>query len=665
MDATGSRVLVSGGPATDLRTHFNTDVVKPALPTPQGPPPPMEPGRRTDPGSVLPSRRSNAPASAALAVVPPELAADVLDATLSAVCGDGTVDKSVCNDERLLCSIAPIPHACPHRCGACASTRAQPATTPSTETPRISRTTTPPPRALATVVATTDSTADSTTPSVTQDASATTTAAPADRCTKEGCALLFPGPELSPARSLSDLVQFNGTCLWQHIPSENLPPSQRFDELRSHEGGTVPQCIEACVLDRLCTGYVHYGAGGSRGGRGRCTMYRGIKMHGFEVLKPRPDMKHCTAGIVRPGFPELDFTEPEPKSLAAALRELPKASLGQGHLYSVLDVHHCAAYGNATGRYALVLADDLQRPTQAMVDAVMKTPNSPLYRTMRGIRKVRNFVSDPKQAELARVARLQGLEPIKLLPDAATADFPLTPEERTRLEEDGYRIVLAPWVIPPEITYGTAPCAKQDFIRLNALALDEYDAVLVLDSDVTFYGDVRPILRCASRNFMLSTSGPLSPMNLGVWAFKPSAGLRDTAVAFGKTAVYQKRGDGGSQSGGWSSVGFAPAGGEFVGAACGQGFVWTLFYKNGHRNTSTVLDKVWRESAVPRPRAYQLDRCRWNFQGERTDKCDPSYICSETRLSHKQIQLTSPTKDNQNGRGCFYQKGSHQMLLPP
>jgi hypothetical protein len=33
------------------------------------------------------------------------------------------------------------------------------------------------------------------------------------RCNKEYCAMLYPGPEDPPARSLSDLVQFKGTCL--------------------------------------------------------------------------------------------------------------------------------------------------------------------------------------------------------------------------------------------------------------------------------------------------------------------------------------------------------------------------------------------------------------------------------------------------------------------
>jgi hypothetical protein len=117
----------------------------------------------------------------------------------------------------------------------------------------------------------------------------------------------------------------------------------------------------------------------------------------------------------------------------------------------------------------------------------------------------------------------------------------------------------------------------------------------------------------------------------------------------------------------WDDIGFEPSGGPFVGSGCGQGFIWTLFYKNGHRNTSTTLERVWRESAAagaPRPRAYQIDRCRWNYQGERTDKCDSMFKCEETRMSHKQIQLGKPTPDNQDGRACFYMEGSFKFVIP-
>jgi hypothetical protein len=65
--------------------------------------------------------------------------------------------------------------------------------------------------------------------------------------------------------------------------------------------------------------------------------------------------------------------------------------------------------------------------------------------------------------------------------------------------------------------------------------------VLVLDSDISFYGDVRPVLKCASRNFMITTSGPMSPLNLGVWAFKPDPRLLETVVSFGKQAPFVRR----------------------------------------------------------------------------------------------------------------------------
>jgi len=359
--------------------------------------------------------------------------------------------------------------------------------------------------------------------------------------------MLFPGPEAPPATSIAELVRLNGTCLWQHIPSARLPPHQVFDPLREKQVDNVDQCVTECLMDRGCTGYVHFGEAMKSGGNGRCVLYKGIKLYSWDALKPRKDMEHCTAGIVRPGLPEIDSTEPNPTSVASALRELPKAIFGQGHLYSVLDVHHCAAYGNNTGRYAMVSCDDLQRPTQAMYDAAMRSPQSNSAQRVLGLRARRNFLTDPKQAEFARIAKLQGMDVVKMVPDASVADFPLTAEEKAQLESDGYRVVFTPWVVPPGIQTAQAACAKQDFVRLNALTLTEYDAVLVLDSDVHFYGDVRPILRCASRNFMLTTSGPMSPLNLGVWAFKPNAALLETSMAFAKAATYTKNGGGGSR----------------------------------------------------------------------------------------------------------------------
>lgn len=108
-----------------------------------------------------------------------------------------------------------------------------------------------------------------------------------------------------------------------------------------------------------------------------------------------------------------------------------------------------------------------------MIEAARENPTDPASQRTIGFRKVRHFIDDHTHKEMARVARIQGLDLIKLVPEASAADYPLMDIEKTALEALGYRVVFVPWTVPPGITYGTDPCAKQDFVRLNALALDE------------------------------------------------------------------------------------------------------------------------------------------------------------------------------------------------
>lgn len=79
-----------------------------------------------------------------------------------------------------------------------------------------------------------------------------------------------------------------------------------------------------------------------------------------------------------------------------------------------------------------------------------------------------------------------------------------------------------------------------DFIRLHTLNLTVYDAVMLFDADVAVVGDLTPVLRCAAQDYMLSTIGPNSPMNLGFVAFKPDARLLSAALHFAAHVEYDK-----------------------------------------------------------------------------------------------------------------------------
>ena len=58
------------------------------------------------------------------------------------------------------------------------------------------------------------------------------------------------------------------------------------------------------------------------------------------------------------------------------------------------------------------------------------------------------------------------------------------------------------------------------------LALCLHCAPVRYDSDVEVFGDVTPVFRCAAQNYVLSTSGPNAPLNMGFLAFKPSQGFK-------------------------------------------------------------------------------------------------------------------------------------------
>lgn len=75
-----------------------------------------------------------------------------------------------------------------------------------------------------------------------------------------------------------------------------------------------------------------------------------------------------------------------------------------------------------------------------------------------------------------------------ILPSASIARHPLSPQTRSRLEEQGVKLHEVQW-IRPDLGEGIPKwaqefwCVDRDFFKLHVLSLD-YDAVVFYDSDV-------------------------------------------------------------------------------------------------------------------------------------------------------------------------------------
>lgn len=209
------------------------------------------------------------------------------------------------------------------------------------------------------------------------------------------------------------------------------------------------------------------------------------------------------------------------------------------------------------------------------------------------------------------------------------------------LHAQGVKVLEVPWVLPPKMRftgYDDYWCGAMDFIRLHILGLQGYAAVAYFDTDtiLTGQGDPTAPLRCAAKGNFLAAGGIMSPLNSGFFAVRPDPRLLAAAVRFAETADYDRQ-----MGTGWGSAGLAPwkrglpVDVEYPGSSCGQGFLHTLFYKT----TDGILE-AFRHAGIRRPQAGHLDRCAWNFQGERD--CGPwpqveqDFDCDKIVMIHKE-----------------------------
>jgi hypothetical protein len=220
--------------------------------------------------------------------------------------------------------------------------------------------------------------------------------------------------------------------------------------------------------------------------------------------------------------------------------------------------------------------------------------------------------------------------------------YPLTAAESQFLKRHNVRILEVPWAVPP----GLAPCdgcAAKDLIRLHAMNMTEYDALVYFDFDITITGDIMPLLKCAATGELLMTEGGASPLNTGVMALKPSPAILEMLLWFSARATYDRNVTLIQQrKGAWDNTGAAPGVRPFPGMGCGQGLLWTALYGNGLglKHAYSDLARQAGEQFMPDGvNAQLIDRCIYNYQRENHERsrrsCHPSWSCKDVIGMHK------------------------------
>ena len=297
------------------------------------------------------------------------------------------------------------------------------------------------------------------------------------------------------------------------------------------------------------------------------------------------------------------------------------------------DVEECAA-GVSGGRYAFVYAH-------------VGVPGWPWLTFLDSMRA---------QALLLEEATGGIVDIVVMMPASDIKD--LGCHQRALVHNYGIRMYEVPWTIPPNSWYpdywwpGKADgwCGPQDLMRLHALGMDEYNAVVFYDQDVEFQGDMTAVLKCAAKGYFLSASGGVGePFNVGFFALRPDKRLLRAAEYFGGNVTF-------TVETGWGKCGFRPSGNKFVGAECGQGFFHTLFYKKC-KPVQKALVAAGLHDASGKAHLHleseMIDRCIWNYQNDGDCGGNPRFNCSVIRVHHK------PTAKPDNDRLCGKLKHHH------
>lgn len=317
---------------------------------------------------------------------------------------------------------------------------------------------------------------------------------------------------------------------------------------------------------------------------------------------------------------DVEVLQPRPPKEVATTARPQAANIrcNDGYKHApCFDVEACAAHAPPGGRYAFVLAH-------------LGLPKWPWL----------TFIDNMKaQAEMLAVEGNASVDIVLLMPSEDARRLGCQHKNLIKFYE--VRLIEIPWTIPPAMRWtpwywkAHTWCGPQDLMRLHALGLEGYDAVAYYDQDIEFHGSVEAVLRCAASGHFLSTSGGVEePLNVGFFALRPDQRLLQAAIWFAQNVSY-------SDQTGWGDSGFAPAGSNFVGSQCGQGFFHTLFYKQRSVGARQALAAVGLRDGLPQ--AQQIDRCIWNYQSGH--QCPVPFKCGSIQVHHK------PTGKPQ-GRDC-------------
>ena len=270
-----------------------------------------------------------------------------------------------------------------------------------------------------------------------------------------------------------------------------------------------------------------------------------------------------------------------------------------------LDVDTCAQNGPANGKYAIA----------------MTFVGSPRFRMV--LPYIKSMEAAAKMANNADLLMLMRKSDSKQM----------TANQKELFKNHSVKLVDVDWDIPPKMKFYKTGywCGHKDFIRMHILGMEDYDAIAYYDTDVEFWGDITPVLRCAASGKFLSTNGGIGALlNLGFFALKPDKRLFQASVNFALNANYS-----GKTS--WGEMGWLPAKGQFIGGECGQGFWYALFYKSGG-----AAQKALQSVGLSFVDAAQIDRCIWNYQ--LGSGCKKDLDCRHVRVHHKPTRKTGGTE---------------------
>jgi len=299
------------------------------------------------------------------------------------------------------------------------------------------------------------------------------------------------------------------------------------------------------------------------------------------------------------GLPSVKFAKvlKRHQSTKEKLEEIAQMKCNNGFEYvKCLDVDVCASGAPASGKFAFVLTHTLDNGKDR-----------------------RNLMPETNLKPMLDQARRYSTDVILIVP--RDAEHPLRKEEKENLTRQNILLMEVPWSVPPHAKYHPEKnwCGPQDFLRLHALNLTKYDAVAYYDMDIQLQGDVISLFRCASTGRFLTAPGFMSPLNIGVFAVKPSQGLLDAALTFSETADY-------SNEDAWDNGGWLPSHGKFPGSECAQGYFHTFLYKRSPR-AQRALEKHNVQIV-----SNQIDQCVWNYQNTCPKR---NFNCASVRAHHK------------------------------